>query len=484
MPIKTVIAASEGAPYVKTGGLGDVAGALPAALSRLGAEVALFLPYYRQIAQSGVKVKPTGWDVSVRTGARTIKPVVLKAIDSLAPAYFIVCDEFFDRTGLYGTPAGDYFDNIERYAFFSRAVLESCKAGGIRPDVIHCNDWQTALIPAYLKGPYSTDSYFNRTATLFTIHNLAYQGLFDGNLFSLTGLDADQYTSEGLEFWGRVNLLKAGLVYADIINTVSRAYSFEIQTAEYGCGLDGVLATRKTDLYGVLNGVDYEEWNPGTDILIPENYNAADLAGKPICKKALVKNFGLKIRPGTPLIGMISRLAAQKGFDILVEAIESIRDYNFGLVILGSGDKPYQDLVERLAVSLPGKVGAKFAFDNKIAHLIEAGSDMFLMPSKYEPCGLNQMYSFRYGTVPIVRATGGLDDTVTDWGGGEGNGFKFAQYSPEALADKIKEAFAAYTDKAAWETLIKRIMKEDFSWGASAKNYLEIYKLAVEKHAL
>ncbi len=481
--LNVVIASPEAEPFAKTGGLADVAGSLPLALKRFGCKVILVLPYYRDVELKGARPGQTGLEITVPIGKRNISGQVFQSSHDGVPVYFIKRDEFFDRTYLYGTPEGDYFDNLERYAFFSRGVLELLKAGGFggfAPDVIHCNDWQTGLLPAYLKDAYRKDPFFARTATVFTIHNIAYQGLFPGDLFEVTHLSPALFNPEGVEFWGQVNLLKAGLAYADVLTTVSRQYSKEIQTPEYGCGLDGFLKKRKSDLHGVLNGVDYEEWDPAGDPSLPEKYSAEDLSGKLACKKKLLKEFGLKLKPDVPLIGMISRLAAQKGFDILAEAMPELMKLDIGLVVLGSGDKKFQDLMEGLAALYPKKLSVRIAFNNKLSHLVEAGSDMFLMPSRYEPCGLNQIYSLRYGTIPVVRATGGLEDTVRDYRGNEGNGFKFKEYSAQALIQKVKEAVELYKDKLRWAELQRRAMAENFSWEESARRYMELYRLAIK----
>ncbi|MBI5642041.1 MAG: glycogen synthase GlgA [Deltaproteobacteria bacterium] len=475
---RVIIVSPEAAPFAKTGGLADVAGSLPKALKKLGCEVSIFMPYYRQVAQSGLKLETTGIDITVPLWKRKIKAEVLMYGGGDVPVYFIKQDELYDRSYLYGTPEGDYFDNLERYAFFSRGVLEALKEGGFTPDVIHCNDWQTGLLPAYLKDAYKGEPCFQRTAVVFTIHNIAYQGLFDARLFELTNLSPAFFNPEGLEFWGKVNLLKSGLVYSEIITTVSRAYSAEIQTPEYGYGLEGVLQRRKDNLYGVLNGIDYEEWNPEADPMIPANYSRDDMRGKRPCRRKLLKGFGLKLKPEVPLIGIISRLAAQKGFDILSEAMPELMELDLGIVLLGSGDRKYRELMEGLAERYPEKLAVKIDFNNALSHLVEAGSDMFLMPSRYEPCGLNQIYSLRYGTIPVVRATGGLEDTVRDYKEGDGTGFKFKEYSAKAIVEKVKEAIAVFEDKKAWEELQKRAMAEDFSWERSARKYMELYQKA------
>ncbi|MDP2690668.1 MAG: glycogen synthase GlgA [Deltaproteobacteria bacterium] len=479
MSLNIAVASPEALPFAKTGGLADVAGSLPVALTKLGCSSSLFLPYYRQVDKSGFRIEPAGFDVTVPVGKRDIKSRVYRSDYKGVKVFFLKCDEYFDRSHLYGTPEGDYFDNLERYAFFSRGVCEALKAcGGAPPDVIHCNDWQTGLIPAYLRHTYKNDSFFSRTATVFTIHNIAYQGLFAANLFELTNLSPALYQPEGLEFWGKVSLLKSGLAYSDILTTVSREYAREIQTPEYGYGLDGFLAKRKYALHGVLNGVDYDEWNPEKDGFLPERYSSSNMKGKRACKKEMLKRFGLKLPPETPVIGMISRLAGQKGFDILFEAMPRLMDLGLGMVIVGTGDRMYQSVVEDLAALYPERLGVKIAFDNELSHIVEAGADMFLMPSRYEPCGLNQIYSLRYGTMPIVRATGGLEDTVRDYNEEDGNGFKFSEYSAEALVAKVREALDVFRDKRAWEALQMRAMQENFSWENSAKRYIKLYAIA------
>ncbi len=479
MGLKVVIASPEIIPFAKTGGLADVAGSLPLALKRLGCDVTLFMPLYREVVDRGFGTEPTGVQVKIPIGRRTVSADLFKGTTDGVPVYFLKRDEYYDRSYLYGTPDGDYFDNLERFVFFSRGVVEAVVSLGLEPDVIHCNDWQTGLIPAYIMSIYR--SSLPATATLFTIHNIAYQGIFPADFLDLTGLPGEMYTMEGLEFWGKINLLKAGIVYSDIINTVSEGYSREIQTPEYGYGLEGILAKRREDLFGVLNGVDYSVWNPETDELIASRFSSDDLGGKLACKKDLLREYSLRLKATVPLIGVISRFAEQKGFDILAEAMDALMKLDLGMVILGTGEKRYQERFESLAATYPKKLGVKIAFDNVLAHKIEAGSDMFLMPSRYEPCGLNQFYSLRYGTIPIVRATGGLDDTIKDYSGGRGNGFKFRQYSARALVRKVKEAISVYKDKKAWRALQVKAMQEDFSWDRSASRYIELYERALKK---
>ncbi len=479
MGLNVVIAASEMLPFAKTGGLADVIGALPGALEEEGIEVTVFMPLYREVTGGGFDIKATGITVNVAIGKRVVVVELYKGIHGKAVVYYLRCDEYFDRSYLYGTHEAAYFDNIERFTLFSRGVIEAVMMLGINPDLIHCNDWQTGLIPAYMRTLYS--SAFGKTAAFFTIHNMAYQGVFPASYYGVTGLPYSAYNPEAVEFWGQINLLKSGIVYSDIVTTVSESYSREIQTEAFGCGLEGVLAARSEQLFGILNGVDYDIWNPQTDKHIAANYSSKDLKGKAVCKKALIKEYGLKIRQGEPLIGIISRLTDQKGFDIMAEAMEALMELRLGIVILGSGERKYQDLMMELAKTYKGRFGVKIGFDNALSHRIEAGADFFLMPSRFEPCGLNQFYSLKYGTIPIVRATGGLDDSIGDYKGGKGNGFKFKRYSAKALTAKVAEAVELFKDKKAMKALRIKAMTEDYSWRRSAARYHELYKLAISK---
>ncbi len=480
--LKVIFAASEVAPFAKTGGLADVGQALPQALSRLGAEVKVFMPLYRQVPREGLRQARGGsFDLEL-PGLQSQVEVYQGSLAKGVPCYFIRNDHYFDRDYLYGTPQGDYPDNAERFIFFCRAMLEYLLRATAAPlDILHCNDWQTGLVPAYRNTVYA-DGFFASTATVFTIHNLAYQGLFPMDKFGLTGLPGELASMYGMEFWGRINFLKAGVNFSEVINTVSPTYAQEIQTPEFGYGLDGVLADRAEDIYGILNGADYSVWDPRHDPLIPASYTARNLAGKAKCKRALLEAYRLP-RSEAPLLGIISRLADQKGFDLLAQAIDRLMAMDVNLVLLGTGDQKYHDMFEEIGRRFPHKAGIKIGFDNKLAHLIEAGADMFLMPSRYEPGGLNQLYSFRYGTVPIVRATGGLDDTVVDFDPavGEGTGFKFREYSADALLAKVKVALRCYADKKLWEKLVRTIMTLDFSWERSARSYLELYETALRK---
>jgi len=484
-PLKILFATPEAVPFAKTGGLADVAGALPKSLQALGCEIKLIMPYYRTVRDSGLPHQYLGREIEVSLGDEKLKAdIYLGHLNQDIPVYFIGREEFFDRQFLYGTAKGDYFDNPERFIFFSKAALSFCQSMDFSPDIIHQHEWQTGLIPAYLKSLYQNDPLFSRSATVFTIHNIAYQGLFKKEKFSLTGLPQEMYSPEGIEFWERINFMKAGIVYADVINTVSKKYSEEIQTPEYGYGLEGILRKKKESLYGILNGVDYEDWDPSHDPHLIARYDAKDISGKKQCKMDLLKEFHLPSSlEQVPLLGMISRLADQKGFDLLMEISEALFALNIGFVLLGTGEQKYHDLLTQVAQKYPQKAGIRIAYDDRLAHKIEAGTDFFLMPSKYEPCGLNQIYSLKYGTIPVVRATGGLDDTITPYDPvtKKGNGFKFTRYDAKEFLNTIKAAINFYYQPERWRQLVQNAMAADFSWKRSAQSYLELYRKTLEK---
>jgi starch synthase len=486
-PLKVLLVSSEVAPFAKTGGLADVSGALPLALKRLGIDVRVALPYYRAVKEGPFEVACLLENLEIRVGHDVLRDdVYVTSMKGDIPVYLINKDEYFDRRSLYGTSKGDYFDNLERFVYFSKALFLLCKRLPFAPDVIHSNDWQTGLVPAYLQSMFRKTSPFVKTASLFTIHNLAYQGLFPGEKFHVTGLPEHLFAPHGIEFWGRINLLKSGILFSDIVTTVSRQYSKEIQTPEFGYGLDGVLRNRREDLFGVVNGVDYGEWAPERDPLIAAHYSVSNLDGKERCKEDLLALFHLPEALKTqPVIGVISRLVSQKGFDLLAGILDELMKEDLGLIVLGTGDPVYEQLFLQAAQRYPRKVAVKITYDNPLAHKIEAGADMFLMPSRYEPCGLNQIYSLKYGTVPIVRATGGLEDTIVDYDiqTERGTGFKFRRYQADDLLRCIRGALSVYQDRKRWERLMHQGMEADFSWERPARRYLSLYKRAIREAA-
>jgi starch synthase len=482
---KVLFVSPEVVPFAKTGGLADVAGTLPVALRSLGCDIRIIMPFYRMVESVATERTLVASGIQIPVGATTYAGDIWETrLNNTVPVYLVKCDEFFDRGNLYGTAQGDYRDNAQRFIFFSRCALEACIKLGYAPDIVHCHDWQAGLVPVYLKTSYRNQPGFSNTASVFTIHNIAYQGLFDKNAFSLTGLPEWLFGIDGLEYWGNMSILKGALIFSDVINTVSRKYSQEIQTPEFGYGMEGILARRRADLYGILNGVDYDEWNPATDRYIAAHYTSADLSGKHLCKKDVLKDYNLPARLGSrPLLGVISRLADQKGFDLLAAIIDQLMAIDLGFVLLGTGEQKYHDLFLAIAQKYPRKAGIKIAYNNALAHKIEAGCDIFLMPSRYEPCGLNQIYSLKYGTVPVVRATGGLDDTIMDYDErtGQGNGFKFTEYRADDFSHAIQRALTLYANMAEWSRLVKNCMAYDFSWEQSARQYLELYGTAIQK---
>ena len=475
--MKILFVASEGVPYSKTGGLADVVGALSTALVEAGHQVAVLLPKYRG-TKAQIVVVPS---LTVSGGDELRFPGIVEGATVAGVRFFFVDDPaYFDRAQLYGAKGVDYPDNAERFAEFSRAAIEFAKIVW-KPDVIHCHDWQTALVPVLLRTLYAADPTLKSVPVVFTIHNLGYQGLFPRATLRDVGLPETLFSVDALEFFGKVDFLKGALIYSDQLTTVSRKYASEIQTKEYGHGLEGVIRMRASRLTGILNGVDYSAWSPESDNLIAANYSAHNLEGKRACKKDLLSTFKLPAENMTrPVIGIVSRFVDQKGFDIFAEAAPELMQENLALVALGSGDPQYEKLFLNLAQKFPAKVGVKIAYDNTVAHKIEAGADMFLMPSQYEPCGLNQIYSLRYGTVPIVRATGGLDDTIVQYNSrtGGGTGFKFDAYTGRALLECVRSAIRVFRDLAAWHAIQTTGMAKDFSWKPSAAAYVNVYEEA------
>jgi starch synthase len=482
--MKILLASSEVVPFAKTGGLADVAGALPKALHRLGIDVRVIMPNYRGIEEKGFSINYPGLRISCPVSQRLVEAEIAEIQYDGITFYLVDKDEYYYRDNLYSTQDGDFIDNAERFIFFSKAIIETAKATDFIPDVIHCNDWQTALVPVFLKAIYRQDPTLSRIATLLTIHNLGYQGLFWHLDWHLLNIGWEYFTPNSLEFYGRINFLKGGIVFSDILNTVSKRYSEEIQTPEFGAGLEGILQTRKNDLFGIINGIDYDEWSPEKDPLIPANFSRDNVGTKSANKAALQKAFNLPVNPDIPLISSISRLADQKGFDLVAEAIEELLGKGVQYILLGTGERKYHELFSQLSKEYAERFSARIAYDNTLAHLIEAGSDMFLMPSRYEPCGLNQLYSLKYGTVPIVRAVGGLEDTIIDSENSPEfqTGFKFSDYTAEAMMKAISRAVAMYRNKEAWKTLVNRCMGEDFSWNRSAESYKALYEKSIQRH--
>lgn len=476
--MKILIATPEAVPFAKTGGLADVTGALLKEYRGMRKKAYLILPLYKRIKER-FKVKSTGMKIKVLSGDRHLTGSLFSYGGY---AYFIECDEFFDREDLYGTSQGDYPDNASRFAFFSQGILEACKVLGFKPDVIHCNDWQTGLVPLYLKTTYRSDEFFCNTASLITIHNLGYQGLFPATEMPATGLDSVLFNPEGIEFYGKINFLKAGLISADFITTVSNNYAREILSKEYGFGLDGVLRRRSAFLKGIINGIDYREWNPESDRLIPQNYNVRSINGKRKCKPQLLKDCGIKVSGDVPVVGLVGRLSTQKGSDLFLESLEGILSLGVVLIVLGKGDEVFHVRLREASEKYKDRLHVRIGFEDDLAHRIYAGSDIFLMPSRYEPCGLGQLIAMRYGTIPVARRTGGIGDTVLDHEPlrGSGTGFLFSDYTPSALQECMKRALSVYVDKAKWHRLIHSAMSMDFSWRSSAKRYLELYEMVIK----
>ncbi len=481
--LKILLVSAEVVPFAKTGGLADVAGSLPKALTAMGNDTRIVLPRYR-----GIDDFSTVTDFSVPMGDRMETCIIREShIEAKlpeggikkVPVYFIDNYHYYDREGLYC-----HYDEAERFAFFSKAVLEMLKKIDFKPDIIHCNDWQSGPIPFLLKEKFKDDPFYSKTATVFTVHNLLYQGTFPRESLKLLGVGAEYFQMDGLEFFGQVSFMKAGLLYADIINTVSKRYAQEIQTPELGLGYEGLLRQRAQDLHGIVNGINYHEFNPATDPRIFHTFGPESLADKYENKYSLQKEMDLPVRD-VPVIGLISRLVDQKGLDLIAEVFDRLMEEDLQFIVLGSGDKYYEEMLAGMRERYPHKMGLYLGFNGILAQRIYAGSDMFLMPSKFEPCGLGQLISLRYGTVPIVRATGGLADTVVDYNRetGSGNGFSFEPYEAGVMLDTVKRALQLYTEHPEqWRKLVVHDLGQDFSWNRSAAEYLELYDMALGKH--
>jgi len=484
--MKIAFVASEAFPYAKTGGLADVAGALPKALEKLGCNVKLFIPKYGIIDEKKFHltfIKEI--EIPVHVAGATRKVFLHKSVlpGSNVEVNFIDCPHYFFRKSIYTNDP----DEDERFILFNKAVIELINFSDWVPDIIHCNDWQSGLLPLYLKENYKTNKKFSGTAALFTIHNVGYQGHFSEETYYRAEIKKDLVLPFDPEKSTGFSFMKTAVLYSDIINTVSQTYALEILTPEYGSDMEKILSERKTDLFGIVNGIDYSEWNPLIDEYIPYHFNFDKLGGKSRNKKHLLEGFNLSYDEKIPLIGIVSRMAGQKGFDIVAESLNELMKLDAQWIILGNGEDRYENLFRSLAHSFPDKVGSYIGFSNDLSHLIEAGADMFLMPSRYEPCGLNQLYSLRYGTVPVVRRTGGLADTVRDWHefnsmeNKGGTGFSFNDYTSKALISTVSRAVETFKEKEVWKQIQKNGMALDFSWEHSAKDYLDLYKRALTK---
>ncbi len=484
-PLKIAMLAAEAVPYVKVGGLADVVGALPRALEKLGASPTIMIPAYKDIHHRRHGIRPfeslPAFDVPMGARAAHAEIFHTHVPDTGIEVYLIGCHEYFSRDGIYDNPStGEGFpDNMQRYVFFMKAGLALLQKLGRRVEIVHCHDSQTGLVPGFLRTTLLHDPLFARTGTLYTIHNLAYQGIYPKQALHWAGIGPRyHHLGSPFEYWGQVNFMKVGIECADMINTVSETYALEIQGPEHGYGLEGVLRNRESDLHGIINGIDYAEWDPENDPHLPARFSAGDLSGKARCKAEVLRRFGLSSSPdGVPLIGMVSRLADQKGFDLLRQAEGEIAGLDLRLVVLGRGQRRYHDLLARLAAHQPGKIAVKTDFDDPLAHTIYAGADILLVPSLYEPCGLNQLIALRYGTVPIVRATGGLLDTVSDYDpvNETGTGFRFRKYSAAELVQALRRSLEVYSVPDRWQRLIRRGMAENWSWEASARKYMDLY---------
>ena len=493
--MRIAVVTAEAEPFSKTGGLADVAGALFNEYSKLGHDSYLFVPLYKRTQEQFKDIiHDTGAVIDIPLGKATRKCRVFtlkESEDTRRPGdpenvstsprrrvaasphkgvFFIGNDEYFGRDELYGTPDGDYPDNDQRFVFFCRSVLEICKLFNLKIDVMHCNDWQSGLIPVYLKTLYRQEPVFSKSRSVITIHNLGYQGIFPSQTMEITGLDWGLFNPEGIEFYGNVNMLKAGIVGADVITTVSRTYAKEILTPEYGFGLDGVLRKRADSIVGILNGIDYTQWDPSTDKFLPRTYDRNDISGKSECKRELMKICGLSGDITVPLLCFIGRLSEQKGIDMLASVVPGLIAEGLNVVIIGKGEGHYQTMLNSLKDRYGKKLFFYSGFGESIAHLGYAGSDIFMMPSRYEPCGIGQLIALHYGTISVARNTGGLKDTIKD---GE-VGFLFDEYSLEAFTKGIKRALNAYADKKLWQGIMKKAMNKDFSWGKPAKKYIDV----------
>lgn len=480
--LRVIYISPEVTPFAKSGELADVASSLPKYLSCLGMEVSLFMPKYRRPEIDSLPKECVSQELLVPLGEKKIKASVYRSELGKYDIYFIDNPKYFWRDNIYGTGKGDYLDNDERFIFFSRAVLEFLLKKKMHVDIFHCNSWPTALIPVFLRTHYLQKNLFKKTATVFTLHNIAYQGEFPPETLTLTGLNWNYFNPQQLSFNGKFNFLKAGVIFSDVLNTVSSAYRKEIQTEKHGFGLEGILKLRKDVFFSIRNCVDYELWNPETDPYIAANYSPSNLKPKKKCKNDLIKEFGLSLSTKIPLVGIVSHLSYHKGFDILFEGVDELMKMNVGLVVLGQGDEKYEKRFLNIQKQYPKNIAVKLDVNPALAHIVTAGADISLIPSLYEPCGLNQLYSFRYGTVPVVRATGGLRETVKRFNMKtlKGNGFVFKEYSSSSLLKALKEAVRCYKKPGLWKGIMNAGLQENFSWKTAARRYAKLYHSALE----
>jgi starch synthase len=483
--MRILIVTPEANPFARSGGLAEVIYALAWALVKLGHQVSVVLPLYRQVRESNRPLTCTGKTFSIPLSFKTLPAeIFISEIDPNMTFYFIGQDALFNREGLYGTSYGDFDDNAERFIFFSRAVVEMIDARKLEFDVCHAHEWQTGLVPVYLRTIYHDRPALQRLPVVYTVHNVGYQGLFSTYDLPLTGLGWELLSPKALEFYGKLNFMKGGIVFADLITTVSSKYREEILTSEYGFGLEGLFRERAEDLYGVLEGVDYVRWNPEKDEFLAAPYDRSNLAGKKACKKALLDRFGLNLAPDRPLLGMTTRFFERKGIDLVESIMDDLMKLEVGFIIQGTGEERHHYILQEMSLKYHERLGLLIGYTEELAHQIIAGADIFLMPSRYEPCGLDQLYCLRYGTIPVVRATGGLDETIQEFNPatGEGTGFKFKGYTPAELLGAVQRALAVYQQPKVWEALMKSNMALDYSWGkTAAPKYVELYQLAADK---
>jgi len=484
--LRILLLSSEVFPYSKTGGLADVAGSLPGALKDLGADVRIISPLYRSARNGDERYNRIIENLPVRMGDSHLSCGVQEILNKDdVPVLFLEREDLYDRPNLYRGQRGDYYDNFERFAFFCKASLLAAKTIDFRPHVIHCNDWQTGLTPAFLKGAFAGDPFFSSIASIFTIHNVGFQGLFPPDKLDFAGLSRDEFFHrEGLEYWGNISLLKAGIVYCDAVTTVSPTYALEIQGPEHGRGMEGILFHRRASLHGILNGVDYRMWDPSDDSYLPASYGPKDLGGKDSCKASLLHETGLqRVFPDMPLLSLISRLDHNKGLDLLLEGIDPIMEMGAGLIVLGTGEESIEAGLMKASADYPGRIALRFTFDEPLAHRIMAGSDIFLVPSLYEPCGLTQMYAMKYGTIPVVRRTGGLKDTVSEFDPSKrtGTGVTFGPYESDAFVKAVEKAVGVFRNPLLRGAIRANAMAEDFSWKRSAKQYIELYRSVLKQ---